>query len=271
MDARYFWSKYGSQLHGENIFYCYPSLGPPEKEPYQHLLVCFGEGLRQLGIEFYSDINYWQESIWKEQYFRHNPKNYTWWLFYCYITTFGFLYGRLFPEKFHPNRKYVTVYLDSQERNKPYSFNSEFRQFDFIFRTHYNSKFKYPSNFHPWFFGFPTEYFKSLKAYQIFKIKKHKNQLQTHQSWPFCEILFVKNSYSYRTFCQSTTLLILNSPPLGRLSFYSGFKRADTTWFTTNTWKSQLHALALGIFLYLLGLKTRAPYYSCWKACYKRA
>jgi len=159
--------------------------------------------------------------------------------------TFGF-HGRLFPENlFHPNRKYKTVYLDSQERNKPYSFNSEFRQFDFIFRTHYNSKFKYPSNFHPWFFGFPTEYFKSLKAYQIFKIKRH---LKSTSDPPKLAIL-------WNTICKEFTLiqnvLPIDDPidsPLDAYHYLQWVQTDDTTWFTTNTWKSQLHALALGGF-----------------------
>jgi hypothetical protein len=159
---------------GKIFFYCYPSMGPPEKEPYQHLLVCLGEGLRQLGIEFYSNINYWQESTEKEQYlFRHNPRVTPDDCSIVILQHIWFSHVRFFPENlFHPNRKYVTVYLDSQERNKAYSFNSEFRQFDFIFRTHYNSKFKYPSNFHPWFFGLSNRILQELEGLPNFQDKK---------------------------------------------------------------------------------------------------
>jgi len=142
---------YEVNFTGKIFFYCYPSLGPPEKEPYQHLLVCLRRA-QATGDRVLLRYNYWQESTEKNNISFVIIQKITPDDSIVILQHIWFSYGRLFPENlFHPNRKYVTVYLDSQERNKPYSFNSEFRQFDFIFRTHYNSKFKYPSNFHPWF------------------------------------------------------------------------------------------------------------------------
>lgn len=137
------------------FFYCCPP-SPPESEKavYQHTIVCLAEGLKSLGIPFYSDRNFWRLAPDKEEYlFNHDPNVTSDDCAIVIMHTAWFTYGNPIPEGlFHSNRKYITVYFES-EADAKYAWQPEFRQFDLIFRTHYNSKFLYPANFRPWAFG----------------------------------------------------------------------------------------------------------------------
>jgi hypothetical protein len=135
------------------FFYCYPT-GSPENAAYQAAIVCLAEGLEELGIPFYSNINHWRTSPDKDEYlFRHDPAIKP---DDCTIVVFDgcwFTFGNSFPENlFHPKRTYTTVYFEQAADGK-HGWKPEFKQFDFIFRAHYNKNFQYPSNFHPWAFG----------------------------------------------------------------------------------------------------------------------
>jgi len=46
----------------KSIFFYYVPQGTPEDTAYQHNIVCLGEGLKALGIPFYSNVNYWKLS-----------------------------------------------------------------------------------------------------------------------------------------------------------------------------------------------------------------
>lgn len=138
------------------FFYCVPQ-GPPENTAYQHAIVCLGEGLKALGVPFYSDVNYWKLTADSEDgpyLFNYNPEitpddcsvvvlNHSW-----------LAHHKPIPANlFHPRRAYLTVYLDSLDGSKTPSWEPEFREFDIIFRTHYSRKHRYPANFRPWYFG----------------------------------------------------------------------------------------------------------------------
>lgn len=130
------------------FFYCV--------EEYQALMVCIAEGLKELGIPFYSNINHWKISPETEEYlFRHvsgvTPDD-------CSVVVLGnnwFIKNQGFPENlFHPTRKYITVYLDEMDGPRWSLFLHEgWKFFDFVFRTHCNSTTQYPQNFIPWGFG----------------------------------------------------------------------------------------------------------------------
>jgi hypothetical protein len=48
-----------------------------------------------------------------------------------------FMYGRSFPQRlFHQGYKNTIIYLDDSDGATPHSLKPEFRQFDFIFKTH---------------------------------------------------------------------------------------------------------------------------------------
>lgn len=147
------------------FFYCYPSSGNHIDTAFQHLIICIAEGLKELGIPFYSNIDYWQESPETDQYlFRHNPDVTPDDCSIVVLQHDWFCYGRGIPENlFHANRNYTTVYLDGQDGNKTFSFLPEFKQFDLIFKTHYTSKFNYPSNAYPWAFGLSNRVIREMQ------------------------------------------------------------------------------------------------------------
>ena len=143
-------------------FYCCPEKvghGNSRNEGsyyYHHAIVVLGEGLKELGVPFNSNINYWKLSPNKEEYlFNHDP-NVT--PADCSIVVCCNLYlisGGLPDDLFQKNRKYITACLemsDEDPRNNML-FQPAFRQFDFIFKAHYSTKSYYPPNIYPWAFG----------------------------------------------------------------------------------------------------------------------
>ncbi len=63
-----------TNFNGKIYFFCLPRGEGEKEDQFQHLLICLGEGFRELGISFVSNINYWQESTEKQEYlFRHDP------------------------------------------------------------------------------------------------------------------------------------------------------------------------------------------------------
>jgi len=134
-------------------FYCLPPKAP-EDMPYPHDLVCLAEGLKELGVAIYGHSNAWWLSA-KDNSFLFsrnpdiNPED-------CSILVFNSSWVRRnkFPtELFHNQRKYITVYMDSDVGKQTSSWSSEARKFDFVFKSHYTTKHLYPSNVHPWHFG----------------------------------------------------------------------------------------------------------------------
>lgn len=155
------------------FFYCCPP-SPPEskKAVYQHTLVCLAEGLRALGIPFYSDRNFWHALTKEEYLFNHEPGVTPDDCSIVILHTAWFTYGNPMPkELFHPRRKYITVYFES-EADAKHAWQPEFRQFDFIFRTHYNRKFVYPSNFYPWAFGLSNRILRETEVLPSFSERK---------------------------------------------------------------------------------------------------
>jgi hypothetical protein len=165
-----------NDFKGKIFFYCNPGL-LPEQGAYPHSIVCLAEGLKALGISFYSNVNYWQLSPDQEDY-----------LFCCDSTITAddcsivildcdwFVNNHDFPERlFHHKRNYLTVYFErpADAINLPRNgWQLEFRQFDFIFRNHYNYRFKYPLNFHPWAFGLSNRILQETASLPDFRDKK---------------------------------------------------------------------------------------------------
>lgn len=135
------------------FFYCTPH-GSPQRAAFQHNIISIGEGLKELGIEFYSNVNYWELSPNSGKYLFNYKLGIT--PDVCdavVINNEWFMYGREIPNKlFEAGRKYKTVYIDS-DGLYAYYLKKEFRQFDIILRTQYNRKVKYPKNIKPWAFG----------------------------------------------------------------------------------------------------------------------
>jgi hypothetical protein len=152
------------------FFYCSPSGTPDSKKTgYQHGLVALAEGLKELGVPFYSNRIFWKPQIEESSYlFQCDPAVTPDDCSVVVIHTAWFTAGLPMPENlFHPKRHYITVYFES-EADAKHAWNEEFRQFDFIFRCHYNSRFKYPNNFHPWTFGLSNRILHELVEIPLF-------------------------------------------------------------------------------------------------------
>ncbi|BAY64651.1 hypothetical protein NIES22_47500 [Calothrix brevissima NIES-22] len=140
---------------GKIYFYCDPRSGVVEGQKFQHFIICLAEGLRELGIPFFSNVNYWQESLEPDRYlFRHDPKVTPDDCSIVILQNNWYTIDDPLPKNlFHPQRKYTTVYFDGEDSDKTYVNKPEFKQFDYIFRLHQNGKLNYGKNFYPWCFG----------------------------------------------------------------------------------------------------------------------
>lgn len=166
-----------TDFSGKVYFYCIPP-DTPEKTGYPHTMICLGDGLKALGIDACANINYWQLAPDTEEYlFRHDPDVTP---DDCSIVVLNQDWFRVankpFPQHlFHPNRKYITVYLDSDDGSKTHAYNPEFRQFDYIFKVCCNRYFKYPDNIRPWAQGISSRMLRELE--NVPPIQARKRQL----------------------------------------------------------------------------------------------
>ncbi|BAZ27754.1 hypothetical protein NIES4074_01820 [Cylindrospermum sp. NIES-4074] len=161
---------------GKIYFYCDPREELSAGDKFQHLLVCLAEGFQELGIPFFSNVNYWQTSPEPDHYLiKHDPEITPDDCSIVILTNSWYHIYHPLPENlFHPQRKYVTVYLDGEDDDKTYANRPEFKQFDFIFRTHFNSKLNYGENFYPWVFGLSNRILQELNDVPAFSEKKRQ-------------------------------------------------------------------------------------------------
>jgi len=173
-----------AKFSGKIYFYCDPSEGVPQGAKFQHFLICLAEGLRELGIPFFSNVNYWQESPEKASYLlRHDPEITPDDCSIVVLQNNWYTIDRPLPANlFHPQRKYITVYLDGEDSDKTYVNKPEFKQFDFIFRLHHNGKLNYGDNFYPWAFGLSSRILRQLHEVPDFSQKK-KQILINFRHW----------------------------------------------------------------------------------------
>ncbi|HEY0434803.1 MAG TPA: hypothetical protein VGC95_13095, partial [Chitinophagaceae bacterium] len=139
-------------------FYCCD-----EPTNLQDDIIQIAEGLEELGIPFYANANYWLKSTQQGDYlFKATPDvapddcdivvlPFSW---FNWVRIGKPAIRRPFPpDLFKPHSKYLTVYMDNNDGYRTVAFEKEFRKFDFIFRTNYNSRFFNPKNFVPWNHG----------------------------------------------------------------------------------------------------------------------
>ncbi len=165
-------------------FYCDPRENVSIGAKFQHLLVCLGEGFHELGISFFSNVNYWQNSLETSEYLFQSDDHIT--PDDCSIvilTNKWYSANQPLPKNlFHSQRQYITVYLDDQDDDKIYTRRPEFRQFDLILRTHFNSKLNYGYNFYPWVFGLSNRILQELNTVPNF-IDRKRDILVNFRHW----------------------------------------------------------------------------------------
>lgn len=140
-------------------FYCCP-----EPTNLQDDIIVIAEGLRDLGIPYYSSADYWRQSTAEDDYlFRRTPDvrpddcdivvlPYTW--FNWVLLEEPSPIRRPVPDGlFMPGRRYRTVYMDTNDGLRTVSWEPGFRRFDVIFRTKYCRRAWRPGNLRPWVLG----------------------------------------------------------------------------------------------------------------------
>jgi hypothetical protein len=135
-----------------------------QPEDLQEDVIALAEGLRELGIPYFANCNYWQESTKPDDYlFRHTPDVGP---DDCEIVVVSYTFPLWFNRKTHETsrkplpqevlrkgRQFTTVYMDNWDSYRTVSWEEQFRSFDLILRTKFNARAPHPSNMKPWAYG----------------------------------------------------------------------------------------------------------------------
>ena len=127
----------------------------------QEDVITLAEGLREMGIPFHANCNYWQETTEPGSWlFRSDPAVgpddcdvvVVSFFYPCWIRmgTFDQRSQPLPTGLFKKGKKYKTVYIDSHDGHRTISWEPEYRKFDLILRTKLNRRAWYPANLQPW-------------------------------------------------------------------------------------------------------------------------
>lgn len=140
---------------GSVYFYCLP-VGRPDKAAFQHGPICLAEGFKELGIPFYSNVDYWQISPELGETLLKHDSAVT--ADDCDVVIvsqeFHARDGSLPENLFHGGRQYRTVYLDHSDGAFTSTWKPEVRQFDLVLKAHFNDRWRYPENCkNAWPFG----------------------------------------------------------------------------------------------------------------------
>lgn len=140
-------------------FYCCNEPGNLQEDVIQ-----LAEGLRELGVPFYSNCDYWRESASSDAYLlTHDPHvspddcsvvvvSYTW-VQWVRMGDFRQRRQPLPDGLFKQGRKYLTATIDNNDGYYTPAWEPAFRDFDVIFRTKFNRRAWHPSNMRPWAYG----------------------------------------------------------------------------------------------------------------------
>jgi hypothetical protein len=130
----------------------------------QEDVIALAEGLKELGVPYFANCDYWLQSLDPGDYlFKHCPEvsyedcdivvvSYTWpqWV---RMGTFELRQQPLPANLFRKPRHYITVYMDNNDGYRTISFEPEYRQFDLILRSKFNTRTWHPENMQPWAYG----------------------------------------------------------------------------------------------------------------------
>jgi hypothetical protein len=156
------------------FFYTTSQEGAADSAYFQDLIVNLAEGFKDLGVQYYSSNNYWQLSPEQDRcLLQYDPNIGHQDCDIVVLERQWFEENHSLPKDiFNPSRQYITVYLDCADGLRTSSWLPEFRQFDFVFKTHYNKNIQCPANFHPWAFGLSNRVLKELNDRIPFSEKK---------------------------------------------------------------------------------------------------
>ncbi|MCI5056163.1 MAG: glycosyltransferase [Flavobacteriales bacterium] len=135
-------------------FFCCPP-GPVTASAYEHQMISIAEGLRDLGVEYHSNVDVWQEDISGNHLLKKSSLSFT----ECDVVAISSTildYNRidLLPKGiFTDKRKFKLLFIDSSDGFITPGFSANFRKVDHVLKCHFNNKYDYPKNFIPWQFG----------------------------------------------------------------------------------------------------------------------
>jgi hypothetical protein len=145
-------------------FYCNPK-DLSTQAGYQHYCVALAEGLTLLDVPFYSNVNYWPQTLEQDDFLFNESSDIS--VEDCDVAVLGHRYfengNRSLPELFKSNRSFKTVYLDLDDGYQTRSWKNDFRSFDLILKTHWNQNFSYPSNLRPTAFSLTNRIIKATE------------------------------------------------------------------------------------------------------------
>ena len=149
------------------FFYCCEGIYSPSS-------ICLAEGLKELGIPFYSNINHWKIDPDTQEYLFCYDQNISHQDCSIVILDFRWMINAIsFPENlFHSEREYITVCLDDMDGFTVW--NPQLEKFDFRFRTHYNGKSIYPLNSLMWVFGLSNRILRETSKIGFFQDRQKR-------------------------------------------------------------------------------------------------
>jgi hypothetical protein len=162
----------------------------------QEDIIALAEGLLELGIPFYSNCDYWQQSLKADDYLlRHNPDvrhedcdivvlSYTW-PFWVRMGTFDLFQKRLPEGLFRRGRKYITIFMDNHDGYRTVSWEPEYRQFDLILRSKFNPRAWHPENMRPWAYGLTNRVTKAAAGAYPFESRRRVILVNFGASHPY--------------------------------------------------------------------------------------
>jgi hypothetical protein len=169
-------------------FYCYPPILNGEATYstgyhfYQHSSICLAEGFKALGINFYSNVNYWLTNESSDSFlFRYNSEVNPEDCDLIIISSQIFSSRNCLPktifdfDKLSQNkRSYLIAYVDHDDSITFPFYEKDLQKIDFCFKTHQISNALYPANFHPWAIGLSERILYQLRDIPSFSERKQE-------------------------------------------------------------------------------------------------
>jgi hypothetical protein len=162
----------------------------------QEDIIALAEGLTELGVQYFSNCDYWLQSPNHNDYLlKHRPEvtpadcdvvvvSYTWpqWV------RMGSFDLRLQPLPwglFNKHRKYMTVYMDNNDGYRTISWEPEYRHFDLILRSKFNPRAWHPENMRAWAYGLTNRIIEATQGGLPFRARRRALLVNFGASHPF--------------------------------------------------------------------------------------
>lgn len=158
------------------VYFFVCPLGPVHTSGFDHNAVAIAEGLKELGVPFSGNINYWRMNDSQEEYLiRHHPDESFMDADVVIVSCAFYFYDRLSllpPSVFAQAKNYKLVFLDYADSHVSPGLRSEMAACTLVLRSNFNIRSKYPPNFVPWQFGLTNRLIESAKPIPFGQRKK---------------------------------------------------------------------------------------------------